>query len=568
MKKKGKTVKSYFYRNKLLFSILMVSDFIEAFAIVAVSYFIACVFDAVGKASMDSIMKLMPLGALVLAFDFAAQYFQKYSRRKFLKKIDTQVRTDVFAGIISRDFKEFGERNTAEYISVMNNEIEKIESNYLSMMPYMLETIILSVVAVVCLFFYSIEMAIVIIITALITVAVPALMGKHASEASDLYMRGMADYNVKIKDIFSGYEVIKSFNAEKIIGKVHNRTLSLMEGRKYKYRSVSDLFNCFVELAVYMVIIIQYIIAAYLITKGNVTLAAAMGALQLGNTVNNQLRESTSAFILVKGTKKIQERVNELLNIKDVEKYGIDITGAIGDISVRNLSFAYDNGDNVLKDISFTFKEGKKYAIVGGSGSGKSTFIKLIMQYYDNYTGEICCNGINIKKINKKDIYSRMAMIHQKVFMFDDTLKNNITMYQNYSEDEILDAVRKAGLEDVVGNDKQGLEQNVGEGGKNLSGGEQQRIAIARALLKKSDVLILDEATSSLDSEVGARIENTVLKQQNLTAIVVTHKLSESILRQYDCIVVLNKGQIVEYGTFDELMDNKSKFYGLYTLSN
>lgn len=568
MKKKGKTVKSYFYRNKRLFSILMVSDFIEAFAIVAVSYFIACVFDAVGKASMDSIMKLMPLGALVLAFDFAAQYFQKYSRRKFLKKIDTQVRTDVFAGIISRDFKEFGERNTAEYISVMNNEIEKIESNYLSMMPYMLETIILSVVAVVCLFFYSIEMAIVIIITAFITVAVPALMGKHASEASDLYMRGMADYNVKIKDIFSGYEVIKSFNAEKIIGKVHNRTLSLMEGRKYKYRSVSDLFNCFVELAVYMVIIIQYIIAAYLITKGNVTLAAAMGALQLGNTVNNQLRESTSAFILVKGTKKIQERVNELLNIKEGETYGIDITGTIGDISVRNLSFAYDDGDNVLKDISFTFKEGKKYAIVGGSGSGKSTFIKLIMQYYDNYTGEICCNGTNIKKINKKDIYSRMAMIHQKVFMFDDTLKNNITMYQNYSEEEILDAVRKAGLEDVAGNDKQGLEQNVGEGGKNLSGGEQQRIAIARALLKKSDVLILDEATSSLDSEVGARIENTVLKQQNLTVIVVTHKLSESILRQYDGIVVLNKGQIVEYGTFDELMDNKSKFYGLFTLSN
>ena len=151
--------------------------------------------------------------------------------------------------------------------------------------------------------------------------------------------------------------------------------------------------------------------------------------------------------------------------------------------------------------------------------------------------------------------------------MFDDTLKNNITMYQNYSENEILDVVEKAGLEDVVKKNAEGLEQNVGEGGSKLSGGEQQRIAIARALLKKSNVLILDEATSSLDTEVADKIENTVLQQKNLTAIVVTHKLAENILRKYDGIVVLHKGEIVEYGTFDELMENKSKFYGLYMLS-
>ena len=158
-------------------------------------------------------------------------------------------------------------------------------------------------------------------------------------------------------------------------------------------------------------------------------------------------------------------------------------------------------------------------------------------------------------------------MIHQKVFMFDDTLKNNITMYRNYSDDELSYVIKKAGLEDVVGSNADGIEQNVGENGKNLSGGEQQRIAIARALLRKSDVLILDEATSSLDNEVAVKIENTVLSQKDMTAIVITHKLVESILKKYDGIIVLHKGRIAEYGTFDELMERKGKFYGLFMLS-
>ena len=294
----------------------------------------------------------------------------------------------------------------------------------------------------------------------------------------------------------------------------------------------------------------------------------AMGALNLGNTVNNQAREATSSLISLKGTKKIRERMDGILGSVQEENDGIEDTEELGDISVKGVSFAYNDDKDVLKNIDFTFKKGKKYAIVGGSGSGKTTLIKLIMQYYDNYSGEIYCGNRDIKSIPKKALYSKMAMIHQKVFMFDDTLKNNITMYQKYDDTEIADVVRKAGLEDVVRNNPQGLEQNVGENGKNLSGGEQQRIAIARALLKKSDMLILDEATSSLDNEVAIKIENTVLNQKNMTAVVITHKLVENILRQYDGIVVLHRGEIAEYGTFDELMQNKAKFYGLFMLNN
>lgn len=565
---KSKTINSYFYKNKLWFSILIFADVVQAFAVVGISYFIARVFAAVEEINMESIRKLIPLGIIVLAGYFGSQCFQKYARRKFFIKIDTQMRTDVFWSIVSKDFKDFGEKNTAEYISIMNNEVGKIESDYVSEMPYMLETVILTVISSVGLFFYSIPMAIVIILTALFTIIVPAMLGKHTSEATDSYMNSLAEYNVRIKDIFSGYEVIKSFHAEKRIVKVHEKVLLDMEDRKYKYRAVRHLFSCMVELATYLVIIVQYIVAAYLVTRGSVSLAMAMGALNLGNTVNNQAREATSSLISLKGTKKIRERMDGILNSVQEENDCIDNIEGLGDVFVRGVSFAYNDEKEVLKNIDFVFRKGKKYAIVGGSGSGKTTLIKLIMQYYDNYSGEIYCGDRDIKSIPKKALYSKMAMIHQKVFMFDDTLKNNITMYQNYEENEIADAVRKAGLEDVVRNHPQGLEQSVGENGKNLSGGEQQRVAIARALLKKSDMLILDEATSNLDNEVTVKIENTVLGQKNMTAVVITHKLAENVLKQYDSIVVLHRGEIAEWGTFDELMEKKSKFYGLYMLNN
>lgn len=578
-KSKNRTINSYFYQNKLWFTLLILADVIQALAVVAISYFISRVFAAVGEVSMDSIIRLIPLGVVTLAFFFGTQCLQKYVLRAFLKKMDTQIRADVFSGIMSKDFRDFGEKNTAEYISVMNNELEKAERNYLSMMPYLLETIILTVISAAGLFFYSVDMALVIIVTAFTTIAVPALLGKYTSDATDSYMQGMSAYNVRIKDIFAGYEVIKSFGAEKIIKKVHDDTLSSMEQKKYKYRSVNDMFSCFVILITYLIIIIQYIVAAYLITKGKITLALAMGALDLGHTVNNQAREATSALLSLKGTRKIRGRIEALLSGADEPENSDCHIEALGDISVKNVSFAYSEGKNVLHDINFTFERGRKYAIVGGSGSGKSTFIKLLMQYYDNYCGTIFCQDKEITDIKNKDItdikniprevlYGRMAMIHQKVFMFDDTLKNNITMYKNYSEAEISQAVKDAGLEDVVKNNSSGIEQNVGENGKNLSGGEQQRIAIARALLRKSDVLILDEATSSLDNEVAAKIENTVLNQKDMTAIVITHKLVENILRQYDGIIVMHKGRIAEYGTFDELMERREKFYGLFMLSN
>jgi len=223
------------------------------------------------------------------------------------------------------------------------------------------------------------------------------------------------------------------------------------------------------------------------------------------------------------------------------------------------------NDGAVIKNITYTFKPGGKYAIVGGSGSGKSTLLRVLMGYYDNYTGSANINGHEIRDINRESLYQSLAMMHQNVFMLDDTLRNNITLFNPYTDAEYEQAVKKARLGELA----KSLESstNAGEGGNTLSGGERQRVAIARALIKGSKVMMMDEATSNLDNETAYDIENALVEMPDLTSIFVTHRYTKDILRKCDGILVMRDGELVESGTFDELYGKKEYFYSLYNIS-
>jgi len=219
----------------------------------------------------------------------------------------------------------------------------------------------------------------------------------------------------------------------------------------------------------------------------------------------------------------------------------------------------------VIKNISYKFKPGGKYAIVGGSGSGKSTLLRILMGYYDNYMGSACIGEYEIRDINRESLYQSLSVMHQNVFILDDTLRNNITLYNPYSDDEYEHVIKKAKLCELVAS--MASSANVGEGGNTLSGGERQRVAIARALIKGSKVLMMDEATSSLDNETAYDIENALVEMPDLTSIFVTHRYTKDILQKCDGILVMDKGELVESGTFDELYNKKEYFYSLYSVS-
>ena len=217
-----------------------------------------------------------------------------------------------------------------------------------------------------------------------------------------------------------------------------------------------------------------------------------------------------------------------------------------------------------MDNINLTLEKNKKYAIVGESGSGKSTLIKLLMRYYNDYSGSILIDNNDLKSIYSSDLYKNISMIQQNVFMFDDSIKENIRLYSNHDDDDILKSCERAGLSKLINNLPNGIDSLVGENGNKLSGGEKQRIAIARALINNTQILILDESTSALVNETAYNLENSLLDLKDLTLVTVTHKLIKNILNKYDEIIVMKNGSVVEKGSFEYLLSQKGYFYSLY----
>jgi ABC-type multidrug transport system fused ATPase/permease subunit len=236
----------------------------------------------------------------------------------------------------------------------------------------------------------------------------------------------------------------------------------------------------------------------------------------------------------------------------------------INDITISNLSFMYED-KAILKDISHKFEKNKSYAIVGPSGAGKTTLINLLLARENNYTGNIYYNGIEVREISLDSLYEISSFVEQNVFVFDDSIINNITMYSNVDEELLNEVIIKSGLTELI--KEKGKDYSCGENGSNLSGGEKQRISIARALINKSQLLLLDEVTSALDNETSSLITNQLLELNNTTRIMITHRLDEEVLNKFDQIIVMKNGKIVECGTYYELINKNSIFKSLVEVS-
>lgn len=234
-------------------------------------------------------------------------------------------------------------------------------------------------------------------------------------------------------------------------------------------------------------------------------------------------------------------------------------------IQVRDLSFSYQEGEEVLHHVNAQFQAGKSYALVGASGSGKSTLLNLLMAGHSGYSGEILYDGRELSTVSTQSLYELVSMVEQNVFVFNSTLRDNITMFRDFPPQQVQRAEELSGLAPII--QEKGEDCLCGENGSGLSGGQRQRVSIARCLLRHTPVLLVDEATASLDKETAFRISSSILDLKGLTRVVVTHSLDEALLRRYDGILVLHHGRVVETGQFQELMDRKGLFYSLYTVA-
>lgn len=309
-----------------------------------------------------------------------------------------------------------------------------------------------------------------------------------------------------------------------------------------------------------------FLVGAWLALSGKgVTAGTVLVFVELLNYVINPIAAIPTYFAQRKAAKALIEKLANALeeNIREegtIQKHTLD-----KGIRLDDVSFGYEEDKLILHDINFDFKVGKRYSIVGASGSGKSTLLNLLMASNNNYSGDILYDDVELKELGSESLYGMVSVVQQNVFIFNASIRDNITMFSDFPKDEVDRAINLSGLSELI--EQRGEDYLCGENGSGLSGGEKQRISIARSLLKKSQVLLVDEATASLDAETAYQVSSAILGLKGVTSIVITHSLDENLLKQYDGIITLKNGSIVETGTFDELIAKKGYFYSLFTIS-
>lgn len=494
-------------------------------------------------------------------------YIYRFAHPKFLKEASYSYKSFVFSKILHNNNGIISKTGTGNIISRLTNDLNAIEDNYFDFYIIIIDIGISFIGAIVMMLWYSPTLTFVAIILSILPIIVSIPASKEITRTEKQLSNKNASFLEFMRDILSGYSVIKSFKAEVELGMRFNDENRKVENAKFLRRFAEENINLLSTGASVIMRLGVFLFGAWLsLSNSNITPGIVLVFLQLVTFVISPIEKIPSLLANHKAAIALIDKTMELIHENENnDKLYIQKNNFNSNIEIRNLSFSYHSSKQILKNISANFKLGEKYAIVGTSGSGKTTLLNLLMKSSDDYTGKILFDGIELKDISYDSLLNIVSVIHQNVFVFNDSIYNNITLYKEVSDTEFDFVVQRSGLSQLI--DYHGKDFSCGANGMNLSGGEKQRISIARALLRNTPILLLDEATSSLDEKNTYGIMNSIFDMSDVTALVVTHRLDENILKKYDKIFVLNHGNIVETGTFDELIELKGLLYSLITVS-
>lgn len=552
--------------HKKSFYTFMIFNILVPLTNIAFAYSIKIIIDSGMSQNREALTQAILIGAIVIFIYASLNFISLRLRNKLVRQIMSRYKNKVFKSILDRDYREFSKEKSGKFISILTENMKKIEQDYLHQYFNISKNISLMIFSLVAMFIGNWFLTLLVIIASIIPMMISGFIGQKSASLQNSSMIADQKYLAKVKDILAGFLVIKSFNVKDAIRQDYKNESEKLDEIYFVKGKFDVLSNVISQLSGMIVFLVAFGGGMYLVFGGHTTIGSVTAIVQLVNFVVMPLNE------IGMGMSKFREGQATLnsFEVKDVIELQTGKTKEYFDdvISFSNVDFSYPNAEEkIFNHLSLQIKKGEKIAIVGMSGSGKSTLLNLLLRFYDVTSGYISIDNQDLQAISAESLYNLMTIVQQDVYIFDDTLKANITLSQSFSEDDIKKAVQQSGLESYILENELGLQTLCGENGSNLSGGERQRLSIARALIRKTPILLLDEATSSLDNKVTTEIENSILEIQDLTVLVVTHKLNKSILKKYNRILFMKNGVIVEDGSFDNLMDRKGEFYKLVELS-
>ena len=548
------------------FYAFMIFNILVPLSNIAFAYSIKDIIDSGMSQNREALTQSVLVGAVIIFIYAILNFISLRLRNKLVRRIMSSYKNKVFKSILDKDYREFSKEKSGKFISILTENMKKIEQDYLHQYFNISKNLSLMIFSLVAMFVGNWFLTLLIIVASIIPMMISGFIGQKSASLQNSSMIADQKYLAKVKDILAGFLIIKSFNVKEVIHQDYNYESEKLDEVNFIKGKFDVLANVISQLSGMIVFLIAFGGGMYLVFNGQTTIGSVTAIVQLVNFVVMPLNEVGI------GMSKFREGQATLnaFEVKDVIELKTGKTKEYFDevISFSNIDFSYPNAEEkIFNNLSLKIQKGEKIAIVGMSGSGKSTLLNLLLRFYDVTSGHISIDNQDIQAISTESLYNLMTVVQQDVYIFDDTLSANITLNKTFNEEDIRQAVQQSGLESYVLENESGLQALCGENGSNLSGGQKQRLSIARALIRKTPILLLDEATSSLDNQVTTEIENSILEIQDLTALVVTHKLNETILKKYNRILFMKNGVIVEDGSFGDLMNRRGEFYKLFELS-
>ncbi|HCN51025.1 MAG TPA: antibiotic ABC transporter ATP-binding protein [Chryseobacterium sp.] len=513
---------------------------------------------------------------VITAFMFllrnAFRYFGSFLLINYRVGVTKDLRGAMYRKILSLPVSFFTESRKGDLMSRMSNDVGEVEGNILGSLIELINAPFMLISTLVTLFFLSPEMTLFSLLVLPVMGTMIALVGKSLKKDSHEAQNEMGTIFSIVDETLKSSKVIKIFNAEKILDNRFMKSMnkwissSISLGRKKELASPMSEFLgsiTFLIIAWYggKQIIVEHSIspADFLVFLG-MFFQILPPAKSLSTSISNVQKGEASL-------KRVLEILEADVKIEEIAE-PVSISTLQNNIEFKDIGFYYDKANLILKNFNLTIPKGKTVALVGQSGSGKTTIANLLARFYDVSEGEILIDGTDIKHLKLKEYRQLLGMVTQESVLFNDSVYNNILMGKpDATREEVIAAAKIANADDFISNLSEGYDTNIGDDGNKLSGGQKQRVSIARAVLKNPPIMILDEATSALDTESERFVQDALEKMmENRTSLVIAHRLST--IQKADWIVVMEKGDIVEQGTHHDLIAKKGMYNKLVELQN
>ena len=519
---------------------------------------------------------------IVLIITYAISSLFTYFQGLFSAKLSTatvrKLRYDLFARLVKLPIRYTDTHNHGDIMSRMTNDVENISNTVSSSVASLISAVLSVIGSIVIMILYSPLMTLISVLTVVLTIIVSANMSKYMRRFYKEQQTVLGEMNGHVEEMVTGYKTVVSFSKQQKSKDEFNSISSRFRKVAIKSQVLSGSMGPLMNIISNLSFILVALSGAYFAFKasriggvfapdGIITVGVIQAFLLYSKQLSRPINEIANQYALIQNSIAGAERIFAVMDSepeKDEGKEEFKAEKVRGDISFKNVYFGYNEEKTVLKDFTLDVKQGQKIAIVGATGSGKTTIVNLLTRFYDIDSGEITIDGKSIFDIPKDELRKTIAIVLQDTVLFSESIKQNI-LYGNLdaNEEDIINAAKTANADRFITRLKDSYETKLSEGGSNLSQGQRQLLSIARAVLADPAILILDEATSSVDTRTEMRIQSAMLKlMQNRTSLIIAHRLST--IRDADKIIVIDNGTIAESGSHEELLEKRGCYYNLY----